>query len=285
MKVTLLKPIGYCYGVNYAIDFAKKIKNKHLDKNVYIFGLLIHNKEIINYLESFNIHTINTDFIDEMNLLSTFNKDDVIIFTAHGHKKEHEELLKQNSVLFYDAVCPKVQKNIDIILNSNNDIIYIGKSGHKEAEVCKSLKNNVYFYDIKTGFDYTKKLSNPLVINQTTLSFLELQDIHKDILNHYPNAIINDEICDATRIRQENIKSISDESNLIIVIGDKSSSNSTKLYEISKALHPNKNVLFVENLLELKQHNLSNCNHAYITSGTSTPINLVKEIEEYLKDK
>ena len=72
MNVLLSKPIGYCYGVTNAINIAKNIKNKHQDKNVYIFGLLIHNKEIVPYLESFGIKTIDTSNIDVEDSLSKF---------------------------------------------------------------------------------------------------------------------------------------------------------------------------------------------------------------------
>ena len=80
MNVLLSKPIGYCYGVTNAINIAKNIINKHQDKNVYIFGLLIHNKEIIPYLESFGIKTIDTSNIDVEDRLNKFTSDDVVIF-------------------------------------------------------------------------------------------------------------------------------------------------------------------------------------------------------------
>lgn len=284
MQTRLLKPIGYCLGVTNAINFAIKVKHKHEDKNVYIFGLLIHNKEIIPFLEKHNIYTIDTSAINPIKRLEEFTCNDVVIFTAHGHKKEYENILKRSNVIFYDAVCPMVKKNIDLILNTDSDIIYIGKENHPESEVCRTLKNNVYFYDTSKGFDYSLKLEKPLVLNQTTLSFLELHNIHKEILSHYKNAFIYDEICDATRVRQENIMSIPDECDLLIVVGDKKSSNSNRLFEIALKLYPNKKVLFVENIEELKQSNLKNYKCAYITSGTSTPINLINEINNYLSN-
>lgn len=282
MRTKLIKPIGYCYGVTNAINFSIDVKNKHEDKNVYIFGLLIHNKEIIPYLEKYNIHTIDTSKINMIERLNKFTCDDVVIFTAHGHKKEYEEILKKNNVIYYDAVCPIVQKNIDLILNTDKDIIYIGKSNHPESEVCRSLKSNVHFYDTSEGFDFSKKLNSPIVINQTTLSFLELHDIHQNILSHYNDALIHDEICNATRIRQENINSIPNECDLLIVVGDKKSSNSTRLFELALKLHPNKTVLFIENIHELKEYSLNEYNFAYITSGTSTPMNLINEINNFL---
>lgn len=284
MNVLLSKPIGYCYGVTNAINIAKNIKNKHQDKNVYIFGLLIHNKEIVPYLESFGIKTINTENIDIEDRLNKFTSDDVVIFTAHGHKKKYEDILKANNVTFYDAVCPRVQDNINLILNSKQDIIYIGKSNHPESEVCKSLTNKLHFYDIKEGFDFSKNLINPLVLNQTTMSFIEIKHIHEEILNHYKDAEIHNEICDASRLRQENIKLIPNECDLIIVVGDKKSSNSNKLFEVASLLHKDKLVLFVETYKDLLNYDLRKYKNAFITSGTSTPMNLIIEVKKYLED-
>lgn len=281
MNVELIKPIGYCYGVINAINFAIKIKHKHQEKNVCVFGLLIHNEEIIKFLESYNIYTINTENINIEEKLETFTSDDVVIFTAHGHKKEYEVILRKNNVLFYDAVCPRVQDNIDTILSYKKDIIYIGKSTHPEAIVCKSLKD-IHFYDIDKGFYYPKNLVEPLVLNQTTLSFLEIEKIHQDIIKNYPDATIKNEICDASRIRQENIKKIPDTCDLIMVVGDIRSSNSNKLYEIAKEVHPNKTVLFVENANELTKYNLNKFKNTFITSGTSTPIEIINQIYNYL---
>ena len=284
MNVLLSKPIGYCYGVTNAINIAKNIKNKHQDKNVYIFGLLIHNKEIIPYLESFEIKTIDTSNIDVENRLNKFTSDDVVVFTAHGHKKHYEEILRNNNVTFYDAVCPRVQDNINLILNAKQDIIYIGKSNHPEAEVCKSLSDKLYFYDIKDGFDFNIKLNKPLVLNQTTMSFIEIKHIHEEILSHYQDAEIHNEICDASRLRQENIKLIPKECDLVVIVGDKKSSNSNKLYEVALSLHKDKLVLFVETYKDLLNYDLRNYKNAFITSGTSTPMNLINEVKKYLED-
>ena len=158
MHVELIKPIGYCYGVIHAINFAKKIKEKHQDQNVYIFGMLVHNQEVVNELEELDIHTIDTTNIDIIDKLNSFNNNDVVIFTAHGHPKYYEDILNEKNIIYYDAVCPRVSKNIELIENYEADIIYIGKSKHPETEACLSIKDNVYLYDIKSGFNFNGTL-------------------------------------------------------------------------------------------------------------------------------
>ena len=86
-----------------------------------------------------------------------------------------------------------------------------------------------------------------------------------------------------TKFRQNDVIETDDSFDLLVVVGDKKSSNSRKLFEVAKAKHPKKLVLFVENLSDLEQYNISNCSKAKIFSGTSTPLVLIKEIEEYLK--
>ena len=147
-----------------------------------------------------------------------------------------------------------------------------------------TMNDNVHLYDVNIGeFNYNQVITpNPLVINQTTLSFLELKDIHQEILNHIPNANIIDEICDATYLRQKAIASLKDDVDAIIVIGSKRSSNTLKLYELSLELHPSKKVIFVENIGDLKGFSLD-FSHVALASGTSTPYQTVMEIKEYLE--
>ena len=285
MNVTTLKPVGFCYGVISAIDYAKKIKKEHQDKNVYIFGLLVHNNDVTKYLESFDIHTIDTSKINEIERLNKFNKDDIVIFTAHGHNFLYEKILKDNGVTYYDAICPRVKQNVDIILNTNEDVIYIGKKGHAETEAALTFKDNVHLYNLNDKFDYSKiKSKNPLVINQTTLSFLEISHIHEDIKKHLENANILDEICHTTKNRQEKILNIKQDFDLLVVVGSKVSSNSTKLYELAKNKYQNKEVIFVENTLDLKNYDLTSFKNALVASGTSTPLTSIEEVIEKLRE-
>ena len=126
------------------------------------------------------------------------------------------------------------------------------------------------------------KTSSPLIINQTTLSFLELKDIHQEIKEHIKDAYIVDEICDATLLRQKAINELDDEIDTIIIVGSKKSSNTMKLYEVAKDRHPNKNIYLIENIESAKEMDIKYTN-AVIASGTSTPLNTINQIKEYLE--
>ena len=282
--IKLLKPIAHCYGVINAINLAKRIANEHKDKNIYVFGLLVHNDEVTKDLLDLGIKTIDLTNKDPLEELNKFNKEDIVIFTAHGHPDIYESILRDKGVTYYDATCPKVKECFNIIRKAK-ETIYIGKKNHPEANAALTMNENVHFYDIHEKFDYSDvKTTNPLIINQTTLSFLELKDIHTEIKEHIKDANIVDEICDATLLRQKAINELGDDIDTIFIVGSKKSSNTMKLYEVAKDRHPQKRVYLLENIEDLKRNNVI-FNNAVIASGTSTPLSTINQIKEYLERK
>ena len=282
--IKLLKPIAHCYGVINAINLAKKVANENKDKNIYVFGLLVHNDEVTKDLLGLGIKTIDLTAKDPVEELNKFNKNDIVIFTAHGHPDIYEEILNNRGVTYYDATCPKVKECFNIIKGAK-ETIYIGKKNHPEANAALTMNDNVRFYDIHERFNYeTVKTDSPLIINQTTLSFLELKDIHQEIKVNIKNPNIVDEICDATLLRQKAINELDDDIDTIIIVGSKKSSNTMKLYEVAKSRHPNKNIYLFENINDCKNSNIRYTN-AVIASGTSTPLSTINQIKEYLENK
>ena len=280
--IKLLKPIAHCYGVINAINLAKKVANEYKDKNIYVFGLLVHNEEVTKELETYSIKTIDLTNKNPLEVLKKFTSKDIVIFTAHGHPDVYEDILSIKGVTYFDATCPKVKECFNAIRGSK-ETIYIGKRNHPEANAALTQNDNVLFYDINEKFDYSRvKTDNPLIINQTTLSFLELEDIHKEIKENIKNPNIIDEICDATLLRQKAIHKIGDDIDTIVIVGSKRSSNTMKLYDIAKLVHPNKQVVMVNDVNELKEYQLTNKNVA-IASGTSTSIDTINRIKEYLE--
>ena len=280
--ITLLKPIAHCYGVINAIELAKKVAKEHKDKNIYVFGFLVHNEEVINELLNDHIKTIDLTNKNPLEELEKFTKNDIVIFTAHGHPEAYEKVLNKRDVLYFDATCPKVKECFNLIKNSQ-ETIYIGKKNHPEANAALTMNDNVRFYDINEKFDYSAvETPNPLVINQTTLSFLELEDIYQEIKQRLPSANIEDEICDATLLRQKAIIGLGDEWDTILIVGSRKSSNTMKLFEAASKAHPNKKVYLVSDLDDLKKMNISYVN-LVIASGTSTPYQTIAKIKEYLE--
>lgn len=275
MKVKILEPKAYCAGVNHAIILALKAKQVHPDKGVYVLGMLVHNNFVIDSLKKKGVETVFS--------LEEIPEGQVVIFTAHGHDEKLDALAKKKNLMIYDAVCPKVKSNLNIIkkqLAESHQIIFIGINHHPETIAAVSIAKDVYLYDIHSEFNYSFiKDKNPLVVNQTTLNILELEDIHKDILKHIPGARILDEICSSTRQRQEAIQKIDEsEVDFIIVVGDKKSSNSTRLFEMAKLCHPHIDSIMISNASELDLDVIKDKKSIAISSGASVPDEIIDEI-------
>ncbi len=283
MKVALIKPQGFCSGVTRAVKLALKAKEDYPNKNIYILGMLAHNQTLIDDLNEKGFITLEGN--DEENI-NKLNKGDILIFTAHGHDAKLDKLAESKGLVTYDATCFKVQDNLNKIkreIENNHQVIYIGQKGHKEANAALSVSRNVSLYDTKLLINYQFITDeSPFVINQTTLNFYELSKYHEDILKHFPKARIENEICNATRLRQEAILKIEDDADLIVIVGHSKSSNSNKLFEIAKEHYKNALVVMVNNLEELKAIDIKGKKKAALGSGASTPQYVVDEIYNYL---
>lgn len=286
MKIDIIQPSGYCFGVMNAINKAIKIKENYPFNNVYVLGELVHNEDVISFLNNHDIHTLVVNNNEE-EILKKLNTNDILIFSAHGHDEKLDELLKNKKITFFDTTCKNVRKNLDLIKeNIDKGIIYIGKENHAETKAAISISNKVILYDLDKGLDFSKiTFKEPIIINQTTLSFLELNNIHKEILENIPKANIIDEICPVTRIRQENIINLKKDYDLLIIIGSKTSSNTNKLYELALKYHQNKKVLMIGSKKDLFNLDLSNYQHVAIFSGTSTPNEIINEVKQYLEEE
>lgn len=283
MEVQLIRPQGYCGGVKHAIEIALKAKEENKDKKIYILGMLVHNQHVINDLNNNGIITLLGDEIEEINSL---NPGDVLIFTAHGHDAKYDEIAKNKGLIIYDATCPVVKNIMKLIkekTDGNHQVIYIGQRGHKETNAALSISDKVSLYDTKLLINYQFITDNsPIVINQTTLNYFEIQNIYNDIKKHFSGAIILGEICNATRLRQQAIANIEKDSDLILIVGDVKSSNTNKLFDIAKKMYPNTDSYLVSSIDDVKKINLKDKKKAAISSGASTPEFIVEEIYNYL---
>lgn len=287
MKVTILEPEGYCAGVTNAINIALKAKKENPTLDVYILGMLVHNQKVINELTNSGITTLYRDNKSDEELLYSLPDNSIVVFSAHGHKRNLDEIAKRKNFKVYDATCPKVRNNLKIIskeIEEGHSVIYIGHKNHPEALAALSISDKVFFYDIKGEFNYKlNKDKSPLVINQTTLNTKELKELYIDIIVHLPKARIMDEICPATRLRQEALVNLDEDIDLILIVGDKNSSNTNRLLEIAKANHPSIDSYLISDKEELNKLDINKKKHVAIASGASTPKKEIDKIKEYLK--
>ena len=283
MDINIIKPIGPCFGVNNAINLVLKVIKENCDKNIYLLGQIVHNDRINTKLESLGINVLDFKPENALDILSKFTKDDIVIFSAHGHDDKYEKILNEKGVLFFDATCPSVLKTFEYIQRSD-EVIYIGKTNHPESLAAMTKHHNIHLYDISKPFDYSIiKTSTPSVVNQTTISMLDIKHIYEDILKHIPNAKIIPSICNACQRRQENILKIIN-TQAILIIGSHHSSNTMRLYEIAKENHPDKDVYLIQDAKEITNHHRKYTSIS-ITSGTSAPIEIVEEVITKLNEK
>lgn len=288
MKIEILQPVGYCSGVSNAILKAIKVKKDNPNKPVYILGSLVHNSHVIDSLESIGIINLVDNSISMEDKINSLEPGGIVIFTAHGHDEKLNELASKKGLTILDCICPKVKSNMNQIkekLESNFNIIFVGIEKHPETTACLSISDNIHLFDVKSGnFNAFSDDKLVFVTNQTTLNFKELEYIFNKIKNIYPNAVFNNEICPATRLRQENILKIEDDVDVVFVVGDKNSSNTKRLFEISSSGNKKASTYLISSESDLIANMLQGKKHAVITSGTSTPLEVINSIYKTIEN-
>ena len=281
MKVLKLTPYGYCKGVYDAINTVLSIKEKYPSTPIYCIGQIVHNQYINEKIAQCGIKIIEKDKLEALKEINS----GVVIFSAHGTSKEILNKARDNGLIVIDTVCPFVKKGMDIIdsyLKENYEIIYIGKKNHPEAIASTSISNKIHLVETLEDLKQLKINTDKIFLtNQTTISVNDLKQFYEFAKEKYPNLILSDEICSATRIRQENILKLKNVDGLIIV-GDQKSNNTKNLLKIAN--EKKLDAILIENINQLEPLWLKNKETIAVTSGTSTPLELVNEVIDYLKN-
>lgn len=282
MEIKRVVPSGYCKGVVNAINIVKKTKEQYPNENIYILGMIVHNSYVSKQMEDLGVITLEDPNLSKEELLDTIEKG-VVIFTAHGISDKIKQKALDKGLICVDASCVDVLKNKDLIksyLDNGYDVVYFGKKKHPEAEAILSLSDNIHLVSNISDIDNLNISNDNLFItNQTTMSYLEVEDMLKLIKDKYPTCIIQKEICNATSSRQLAITNIKD-GDVLYVVGDVKSNNTNKLKEIGSKYF--KKVFLISNYKEINKKDLVNENKIYVTAGASTPPILIDEVIDYL---
>ena len=282
MEIKRVVPSGYCKGVVNAINIVKKTKEEYPNENIYILGMIVHNSYVSKQMEDLGVITLENPNLSKEELLDTIEKG-VVIFTAHGISDKIKQKALDKGLICVDASCVDVLKNKDLIksyLDKGYDVVYFGKKKHPEAEAILSLINNIHLVSNISDIDNLNISNDNLFItNQTTMSYLEVEDMLKLIKDKYPTCIIQKERCTATSSRQLAITKIKD-GDVLYVVGDVKSNNTNKLKEIGSKYF--KKVFLISNYKEINKKDLVNENKIYVTAGASTPPILIDEVIDYL---
>ena len=285
MKVTVLEPSGYCVGVERAIKIAIETKNEHPSSNVVVLGMLVHNEDSLKSLEKHGIKTVYKKSCSLKQLIDEIKEPSMVILTAHGHPISVEEKLIKNDHCIVDATCPFVKTSFESIfkaVHKGQPVLYIGVKNHPEAIASLSLSKDVHLVDYKDQIIPELDSTSPLVISQTTLSQFEVEEINKKILKRYPKAEFLNGICNASTKRQEALMNLEKDVDLIYVVGGANSNNSKTLFNLAKKLYPNKKVLLIQNATDINKKDLKDLSHVAISSGASTPKEIINEINSKL---
>ena len=274
MEIILSKFSGYCYGVKKAVSVADESIDKYED--IYSLGSLIHNKRAVEKLKNKGLKLV--DDIEE--------KNKNIIFRSHGVEKKYYDYANKNNLNVIDTTCIYVKKIHQIVEEKYKDgyeIIIVGSKKHPEVIGINSWSN--YKAQFVEDISDTDKLNideekSYAVVFQTTFNIEKYTKIVEILKEKIKNVEIFNTICSATKKRQDFALQLADEVDMMIVIGDTSSSNSKKLYELANEKVKS---IFIEDVAELEEVMFEGVQRLGVTAGASTPDFVIDEVIEYLK--
>lgn len=285
MEIVLANPRGFCAGVDRAIS----IVGRALDlfgAPIYVRHEVVHNKFVVDSLKE-----RGAIFVNELDEIPDNN---TVIFSAHGVAKSVRENAKQRGLKVFDATCPLVTKvHMEVSRASRKGIecILIGHQGHPEVVGTMGQYDNdgAGIYLVESAEDVKKlqvKNSDKLFFcSQTTLSVDDTSDIIDALVSTYPKieGPRKDDICYATQNRQDAVRAISANVDLLLVVGAKNSSNSNRLKELASKLGTT--AYLIDTAADIQSQWLDNVDKIGVTAGASAPDILVRQVIESLKNQ
>lgn len=280
-KVKVAKSAGFCFGVKRAIDMVYEEAAK--GGKVYTLGPVIHNEQVVSDLESKGVKVV--DNIESLDA----GQDTTVIIRSHGVPEEIINRLKEKNIRIVDATCPFVSKIHHIVKEKYNEgyhIVVIGNAKHPEVEgVCGWCGNSA---DVIGSVEEAGKYSNYkdkklCVVSQTTFNYKKFQDIVDILVKKSYDIVVMNTICNATEERQTEAGTIARQFDAMLVIGGKHSSNTQKLFEICKRVCSD--TYFIQTLDDLDLKKLQSFRSVGITAGASTPNNIIKEVQSYVRSE
>ncbi|MEY4790285.1 MAG: hypothetical protein RLZ61_2503 [Planctomycetota bacterium] len=280
MKVILANPRGFCAGVNMAIESLEKALEK-FGSPLYVYHEIVHNRPVVERFSKRGV--VFVDKIDDIPEGST------VLYSAHGVSPTIRLESQKRNLLAIDATCPlvtKVHKEAVKFASEGYTIILIGHEGHDEVlgTMGEAPQNIVLVQDEESA----NKLELPkntkvAFLTQTTLSVDEAQAIIDVLKKKFPTIVgpAKDDICYATQNRQEAVKEIVPEVDVVLVLGSQNSSNSMRLSELAITL--GKPAYLIDSVKEIKSEWLINAQKVLITAGASAPEDVVEECVDWLR--
>lgn len=270
MEFIIAKSAGFCFGVNRAIE---TVYNELKKGKICTYGSIIHNKEVINDLQQKGVQIIED--------IDNIEQGQTVIIRSHGVGPQIYKSLEQKNIKYVDCTCPFVKKIHNIVKKNyemGNNIIIIGDRFHPEILGINSWcdNNGIIIEDEAQALNQNLQNKKYIVVSQTTFSKQGFNNIISILKSRNIDFELYNTICNATDERQSEAIEISKKVNIMLVIGDKKSSNTQKLYNICK--QNCEKTYYIETIKDL-QLNISRTNDKIgITAGASTPSAIIKEV-------
>lgn len=284
MQILLANPRGFCAGVDRAIEIVERAIEIH-GAPIYVRHEVVHNKFVVDGLRD-----KGAVFVEE---LDEVPDDATVIFSAHGVSHSVESTASARGLQVFDATCPLVTKvHLEVVKYARlgKEVILIGHAGHPEVEGTMgrydTSKGGRIILVETTADVKTLEITNPeelAFVSQTTLSVDDTQDIIDALRERFPGIVApkRDDICYATQNRQDAVKKLCQEVDLLLVVGASNSSNSNRLAELGERAGVDSRL--ITRAVEIKSEWLTGKQKVGVTAGASAPEILVTEVIDRLK--
>jgi len=280
MEVLLANPRGFCAGVERAIEIVERALEMH-GAPIYVRHEVVHNKFVVE-----DLRRKGAVFVEELDEVPT---GATVVFSAHGVPRHVADEARTRGLRVFDATCPlvtKVHVEVGKMRSAGLEIVMIGHRGHPEVEGTMGQSESG-MHLVETVEDAQKlSVRDPqklAYVTQTTLSVDDARNIVQALRARFPSMVgpKKDDICYATQNRQDAVKFMAPQCDLVIVVGSPNSSNSNRLREVAQSR--GKAAYMVDNALQLKPEWLEGRKRVGVTAGASAPEVLVQEVIERLR--
>ncbi len=276
MKIRVAKTAGFCFGVKKAHDAALELSRSN-DK-VVMLGDIVHNEDVVNEIEAAGIKKISR---------LTKSKGKTLLVRAHGTGKKAIEKAHKLGYKVVDATCPmvtEIHKIAQDMEKKGYSIIVIGDKKHDEVQgiVGQLIAKPIVIDNVNnTPIKKLQKISKAAIVVQSTQNIDDILPIIKKVSRYVEDTQFFNTICRTTTVKQEEVKKMPLENDVMIIIGSKTSANTQRLYEISKTL--NKKSHWVQSKKDIKSAWFRAEDNVGVTAGASTPDRTIKDVVKHIR--
>jgi len=275
MRIVIAKDAGYCFGVRDAVNMAYDASEKYGE--VYMLGDIVHNENVVEDLRKTGANVVES--------LDDIPDDKPVLLRAHGTINATLKEAKDKQLNIIDATCPlvhEIHREVKMLEEEGRKIVIIGDHGHDEVKAIADQVENPVIISSKDEALQLKRTRKIGVVSQSTQMIENVQEIINTLMTRIVDIRFINTICYPTKRNHEQIKSLANDSDLMIIIGSFTSANSKRLTELSK--HRNKNTYQVTCAEDLDESWFQSIESVGISAGASTPDYLIEGVANRIKE-